>query len=188
VPPNWPLHPTAPHAVLSLTRLPQVSGNALAGQNRIKALLEFAPIYRPGERDGHTSRTERWTWDFVVEGASVRRQITGELVGVLGWNEPSDVKAVAKLLGEAPADLAPNRVALYVCPECGDLACGALTAAVTFESGSVVWSDLAWENGLDDDSGRRRYDIGPFRFERSEYERALRAVVGRNAAPRGQAG
>jgi len=148
--------------------------------------LEFSPIHRKGERNGHTSRADRWTWDFVIEGTSVGRQITGDLVGVLGWNQPSDDQAVAKLLGEAPADLAPNRVALYVCPECGDLACGAITAAIIFESDSVVWSDLAWENGLDDASARRCYDIGPFRFERSEYERALLAVVGRNPSGRGE--
>lgn len=152
------------------------------------ASLDFAPIHRRGERDAHTSRTDRWAWDFVVDGATVLRQMSADLVGVLGWNESSDVEAVAKLIGEASADLAPNRVALYVCPECGNLACGALTAAVSFESDSVVWSDLAWENGSRDDSARTCYDIGPFRFDRSKYERALRAVVGRNPAESGQAG
>jgi len=151
------------------------------------ASLEFAPTHRRGEHDGHISRTERWAWDFVVDGASVRLRIDADLVGVLGWNQSTDVEAVAKLLGEVPADLAPNRVALYICPECGDLACGALTVAVTLEADFVVWSELAWENGYDD-SARTAYDIGPFRFERPEYERALRAIVGRNPAESAQAG
>jgi hypothetical protein len=146
------------------------------------AALEFAPTHRLGEHEGPTTREERWTWDFVVEGESVRREVSADLVGVLGWSESLDVQAVAKLLGKAPADFPPNRVALYICPECGDLGCGALTAAVTFEPGAVVWSDLAWENGLDETDSRTSYDIGPFRFDRIQYERALRAVVGRNPA------
>jgi hypothetical protein len=48
--------------------------------------------------------------------------------------------SVARLQGETQPDYPPNRVAIYVCPECGDLGCGAITVAVSREEGTVIWS------------------------------------------------
>lgn len=52
-----------------------------------------------------------------------------EFVGVIQDGRPIEtVAAVERLVGEASGDLPDGRVSLYVCPECGDLRCGAVTA------------------------------------------------------------
>jgi hypothetical protein len=54
---------------------------------------------------------------------------------------------------------------LYVCPECGDLGCGALTAKVGRDGDYIVWSDFAFETGLDVDppdlNRSHLADVGP---------------------------
>lgn len=35
-----------------------------------------------------------------------------------------------------------------VCGECGDLACGAVTASLQMDSDSVSWRDFLWEDGI----------------------------------------
>src|SRR5215216_2128667 len=93
--------------------------------------LELAPLHRPGWRSGDVSVTERWSWDFVVDGRSLNAHISDDVAGVLGWGDAAwEEGVVEKLLGRAPPDLPPDRVALYVCPECGDLGCGAVTASL----------------------------------------------------------
>ena len=93
---------------------------------------------------------------------------------------------MAKLLGDAKPDLPPNRVALLVCPECGDLACGALTVAIDRESGSIAWSDFRWEVDWVDPANPQgsieRFEIGPFRFSYSQYADVLAKAQGRRPA------
>ena len=140
--------------------------------------LELAPLHRPGG-----ARTERWSWDFVIDGASLSALIGGDVAGALGWRAPEQEAAVAdRLLRRAPADLPPDRVALYVCPECGDLDCGAVTAAVAREGDVLVWRDFAWER-LSDVPDGERLSLRPFRFSRATYGRALRAAIATRPGP-----
>lgn len=60
-----------------------------------------------------------------------------------------------------------HRVALFVCPECGDFACGAVTVLVSRTDAGVQWSDFRYENGFDFVS---KLDlVGPFDFEWAAY-------------------
>ena len=145
------------------------------------SVLGIAPLWRrgtSGENGAYT--TERWSWDFVIDGQSLRSIGKNyDVAGILGWAD-ADVErqSVAKLLGEAEPDLPPNRVALMVCPECGDLGCGALTVAIDCESGSITWSDFRWEVDWVDPASPEapieRFEIGPFRFASSQYADVLR--------------
>lgn len=58
------------------------------------------------------------------------------------------------------------RVPLFVCPECGDFACGTITARVSRTELGVQWSDFAYENGFDPGS---KLTLGPFEFEWAAY-------------------
>ena len=60
-----------------------------------------------------------------------------------------------------------HRVALFVCPECGDLACGAITALVSRNDHSVQWSDFAYDNGYE--AASKLDHVGPFEFEWAAY-------------------
>jgi hypothetical protein len=104
-------------------------------------------------------------------------------VSCLGWGtEESQIATVAELLLERPSPLPAGRVPLYICPEDGDVHCGAITAAVERSESSVVWRDFAYETGLDtdpealDQAGLAQ--LGPFVFHVDAYEAAIRAGYG----------
>jgi len=142
--------------------------------------LELAPLYRPP--GGAT--TERWSWDFVVDGRSLAAALAADVAGALGWGDPAwQALILDKLLGRSAPDLPPDRVALYVCPECGDLGCGAVTASVVREGDAVVWRDFAWERDWEAPAPADRLALGPFRFERGPYGRLLRAATEARPGP-----
>jgi hypothetical protein len=139
---------------------------------RSLATLTLVPRHRPRACD----QTERWSWDFVVDGQSLGELLAGEAAGVFGAGLVPDAAAhVERLLARVPGDVAPNRVRLYVCPECGGFDCGAVTTAVERVGDTLVWRDLGWES--DDGAPARVAPAGPFVFARASYGRALRAAL-----------
>ena len=118
-------------------------------------------------RIGGGGRTQRRYRDFVVDGASLldRLGATDERVSVLGcWPDDSQRDAVQQLLS------APGRVPLYVCAECGDLSCGAITALIERRSDGFVWRDFAFENSDQAVTALDSYpNVGPFLFNKTQY-------------------
>lgn len=134
--------------------------------------LNLASLHRIGS--GSPQKRERYSFDFVVNGVSLfeaTRAFECDLCGCL--SDPQFEREVARRINEtAAAGLtsgAPavgHRVALFVCPECGDLACGAITACVARTELGVQWSDFAYENGYEAAS---KLALGPFEFEWTAY-------------------
>ena len=110
-------------------------------------LLELQPLYRAGGRQRGATTTERWSWDFVVDGQSLLERLGGgDAHGCARCLEAEiDAMIGQRLLGHAAPDLPSDRVALYLCPECGELSCGGITASVTRQGDRVIWRDFAWE-------------------------------------------
>jgi len=82
------------------------------------------------------------------------------------------------LLKEQPGEFPNDRVALYICPECGDLGCGAVTAKISVHDDVVTWSDFGYENTYEDAMFPDTLSaIGPFTFELREYEMTLRNLI-----------
>lgn len=73
-----------------------------------------------------------------------------------------------------PSEVADGRSLLYVCPECGDIGCGAYAAHVRREAGNYVWLDFVYVNGYE--LPRPLPTIGPFVFTAPEYEHAIAAA------------
>jgi hypothetical protein len=144
----------------------------------IRSRLELAALYRPGTHQGDgIGVTERWTWDFVVDGHRLSAAIRGDVAGALGWGDVVwETSVTDKLLRRAEPDLPPDRVALYVCPECGDLGCGAATASVSVDDREVVWRDFRWERDWEGASDDDAFPIGPFHFDRHAYQQLLMAA------------
>jgi hypothetical protein len=59
---------------------------------------------------------------------------------------------------------------LYICPECGDIGCGAYGVKLRLTDSTAEWFDFAYENGYE---AGRPLAVGPFIFDRSEYNAAL---------------
>ena len=60
------------------------------------------------------------------------------------------IRSVNQLLLIEGADLPNNRRSIFVCGECGDISCGAITAVVTRQGDRISWSDFGYENNYDE--------------------------------------
>lgn len=113
---------------------------------------------------------------FVVDGRSFTDLFpeTGDMVSpfTLAWPLPVMADRLDTLLGRAPdRDAGPGRIVLMSCAECGDLACGALTARLSVLPTEVMWSDFAWMSG---DGDVDACDSSPtLIFDRQGYEREV---------------
>jgi hypothetical protein len=116
--------------------------------------------------------------DFVVDGVSLHDRHGADDISCLGWFTPEeDEQAARRLMGTAEPDV-EDRVALWVCAECGDVLCGALTAHIVRSADEIIWRDfaLSWH---DHAAGRWVHETGPFgdwdelRFDAAQYDQAI---------------
>jgi hypothetical protein len=147
------------------------------------ATISFVPAVRPGEKyeDGSYKSRRRFL-DVVVDGTSLWERLgkRHDMVSVLcvDFGVHENAKAVNRLLLKSEADLPNDRRSLFICAECGDLGCGAVTVSTTRVGETVVWSDFGYQNDYEPEISRDDYeDVGPFEFDRDQYESALLDAV-----------
>jgi len=64
---------------------------------------------------------------------------------------------------------------MCVCPECGDLACGAVT--VVARRGYLAWRDFGIQNSYEEEVHRTGFEnVGPFTFDGLLYHRLLEGL------------
>jgi hypothetical protein len=143
--------------------------------------LALTRATRHGWTLGGTVVHERRYLDFSVDGRSLRASLgNGDYVTLFGWLAPwIEEEAARRLLLEAPASLDGCRQELYVCPECADLGCGALTAVVERAGDRIVWRDFGYQDGTEAVSRQRYRAVGPLVFEGAAYEQAIRSALSR---------
>ncbi|MFE9095684.1 oxidoreductase [Streptomyces sp. NPDC007264] len=126
--------------------------------------------------------------DFVVDGRPLLLRLSDlDAVSPLASDIPPAIftAQVRSLLLEADAPLEGGRYVLYGCPDCQDLACGAVTAVIERDGDDVVWRDFAWQTDEQVDLEFDGYHgMGPFRFRGEEYRRALDALLDGGSAGR----
>ena len=119
--------------------------------------------------------------DFIVDGRPLLFQLSDlDAVSPLASDIPPAIftEQVRSLLLEADAPLPDGRYVIYGCPECADLACGAVTAAIEKDGADYIWRDFAWQTDEHADLELNGYHgIGPFRFDGTEYREALGALL-----------
>lgn len=98
-----------------------------------------------------TKHPESHYLDFVIDGHALTEQLpmAHGMVTPLNRAWLSTVgEAIEQLQGARDTSgLPPRRIAVFVCGQCGDLGCGAITAALHLEPGRASWSDFAYDNG-----------------------------------------
>lgn len=140
--------------------------------------LTHQQLFRPGSKSNGCTVAERHSADFLIDGESLLHTLVkidgghDDFMGcfVKGFAE-STAKAVAMLVSEASPNSESGRVLLYICPECGDIGCGAYTVRIEKADAGYSWGDFAYENGYEEP--RVIEGVGPFFFERSAYESAI---------------
>jgi hypothetical protein len=160
--------------------------------------FEVVAGVRPGGGlDRRGARSDRHFLEFVVDDEPLGRvlgpflgyaDLTEEYVPVLVSDWPTGIalEDVDRLLGAGSTLELAGRTALYVCAECGDLGCGAVTAIVNVEQRHVVWSGFGYQNNYEPFDDSAAFDgVDPFVFDRDQYSAALerfRSLV-RRVAP-----
>jgi hypothetical protein len=116
------------------------------------------------------AQTPRRFLDFVIDGQSLYEQM-GDHISPLGWGSPEESqKAVDRFLRKAEPDFPNGRTSLYVCAECGDLGCGAVSIVIERMGDEIIWRDFGYENNYDDEVLFEDFKgWGPFSFDASEY-------------------
>ncbi|MFI7402143.1 oxidoreductase [Streptomyces sp. NPDC049541] len=119
--------------------------------------------------------------DFIVDGRPLLFQLSDlDAVSPLASDIPPAIftEHVRSLLLEADPPLPDGRYVIYGCPECADLACGAVTAIIERDGEDYIWRDFAWQTDEHADLELNGYHgIGPFRFQGAEYRQALAALL-----------
>ncbi|MER6528703.1 oxidoreductase [Streptomyces sp. NPDC001508] len=152
------------------------------------ATFALAPATRAGAvlADGGY-QVHRDFVDFVIDGRPLLFQLSDlDAVSPLASDMPPAIftAQVRGLLLETGAPLPGGRYVVYGCPECADLACGAVTAVIERDGDDYVWRDFAWQTDEHADLEFNGYHgIGPFRFHGPGYRAALAALLDDTAPP-----
>ncbi|MBT2415216.1 oxidoreductase [Streptomyces sp. ISL-12] len=142
----------------------------------------LAPATRTGGvLAGGAYQVHRDFLDFIVDGRPLLFRLSDlDAVSPLASDVPPAIftAQVRGLLLEAEPPLPGGRYIIYGCPECEDLACGAVTAVIRRDGDDYVWQDFAWQTDPHADLRLNGYQgIGPFRFPGAEYRAALSALL-----------
>jgi len=143
------------------------------------SLLELRPLVRPGAKfAGGGYKSERRFLDFIVDGQSLWELVgkRHDTVSILCFDYSRDevTKAVRRLLLTEKADLPNDRRSIFICSECGDVGCGAITALVERQNDTVIWKAFGYENNYEHEVWLDDYKtVGPFSFHGVAYDRIL---------------
>jgi hypothetical protein len=87
---------------------------------------------------------------------------------------------IDQLLIRVPGESPSGRVPIYICAECGELGCGAITGVLERTSEGFVWRDFVFESGSDLAvvDARSFERVGPFLFNKHEYWQLLSGRLG----------
>jgi hypothetical protein len=139
-------------------------------------------LHRPGSSSGNCSVAERLSADFIVNGESLLRQLVekngghADFMGCFVMSHPvQNSKMLAELLVLNLLSSEPAPILIYICPECGDIACGAYSVHIEKKSGYYEWSKFAYVNGYE--TAHLIEEIGPFYFEERAYEIAIKSAA-----------
>lgn len=129
------------------------------------------------------SQTPRRFLDFVVDGHPLYPEM-GDFISSLGWlTKEQNRLAVNRLLRKAEPDAPYDRYCLYVCPECADLGCGAVTAIIKRDGDNITWRDFGFQNNYDETILREDLkEFGPFSFNATDYFNVLTKAQGISSA------
>src|SRR4051794_16235939 len=100
------------------------------------ARLELVETEREVDAESGPAKTRRRFLDFVVDGSplyiEMQRRGFDRITPLWRSDTAPGAKeqVVGRLAGDVPGDAPGGRVCVYICPECGDLGCGAVTVSV----------------------------------------------------------
>jgi hypothetical protein len=115
--------------------------------------------------------------DFLINGRSLLSLLNcdSDLISPFGWSENKayEKEILKQYRLQKPSDLGSGRIMLYVCPECGDIGCGAVTFSIKDLGDQIQWSDFGSESDFED---IEPINFAALIFDRQQYFKAFQAV------------
>lgn len=144
-------------------------------------VLTFQNVVRAGSSSNGCTAVERCFSDFQIDGRSLLETLVTADGGhsdfmsrfVSGYPEQNRLFGIS-LLQDSQTEAEPNRVLIYICPECGDIGCGAYSVQIRKSSTGIIWARFAYETGYEE--ARVIPSVGPFIFSSVSYEQAIKAA------------
>ncbi|MGM1056739.1 MAG: hypothetical protein ACQEWG_12695 [Bacteroidota bacterium] len=128
------------------------------------------------------SKNERNYLDFIISGKSLGETLRVEkldLIGNFGWTDNFEYEneQVREFLKEKRPTLDTGRNMFYVCAECGDIGCGAITGKISETENEIIWSDFAFENNYEDFDLSEYENVGPIIFKKEIYREVMKELL-----------
>jgi hypothetical protein len=124
--------------------------------------------------------------DFAIDGVPLRDRlrvpadygaVQQETTALRRDWPQAAIEQIDKLCLDAPGDFEDGRVAILVCPVCGDIDCGAVSARIAIGESTVVWEDFGWQDGYTDDPPMPwLYEPQCFTFDKTAYVALMQKV------------
>lgn len=142
-------------------------------------LLGHRRLHRPATGSGGATCTKRTSADFLIDGQSLLEMLVkcagghADFMGCFVSGYAKECERMSSIL----LDVSPEggkRVLLYICPECGDIACGAYSVLVRREQEFYVWESFAYQTSEADLKTVEAF--GPFVFDASMYKCSVLAA------------
>ncbi|MCK7591633.1 hypothetical protein M0G43_13680 [Subsaxibacter sp. CAU 1640] len=131
----------------------------------------------PRKLPGNTKERiiERNVFDIVINGKSLTdKLIEGKLdtIPVFGFYGQTnyELETIMEFMLEKDSDLDSERIKLFICRECGDVGCGAITVEIEKTDKTFKWNSFMWENGFEKMKEHDRIQTEPLEFMKSQYE------------------
>jgi hypothetical protein len=118
-------------------------------------------------------KNERTYFDFIVSGQSLRTILNADnqgLISPFGWgNNDYELEIIKEFRGQKIPQIPSKRLMIYVCADCGDIGCGAITADLEINDDKVIWKNFGYEDNSSEIDFNSFKDIPPFEFKRADY-------------------
>ncbi len=129
--------------------------------------------------------------DFAIDGFSLREllRVPADLGAIEqettllrpDWPHTA-VEQIDRLSLTAPGEFADGRVAILLCPVCGDIGCGAVSARISAGDSTVIWEDFGWQDGYTDEPPQPwLFEPQQFTFNKTAYLTFMHQVRGQFA-------
>jgi hypothetical protein len=142
---------------------------------------ELKFIKRTLKEDKNRNAELRDFFDLIVDGKSLFDQFVdaeSDLASSFGFytNTNLNIQIVDEFLKTQKSVLESERIMLFVCRECGDIGCGAITVEIEKKESSYVWKNFAWDNGYEEILKNDFIDFQVLEFNKAEYESELNTL------------
>lgn len=142
-------------------------------------LLGHRRLHRPATGSGGATCTERTSADFLIDGQSLLGMLVesagghSDFMGCFVSGHAKECERMSTMLLDIPP-VGGKRVLLYICPECGDVACGAYSVLVRRDLESYRWESFAYQTSESDLTTVET--LGLFVFDASMYKDSVLAA------------